>query len=212
MRVLIVEPLGVVRAGLALLIESDPDMTVLDEASTGDEALGAVRRVRRRSDLLVLVSLGLTGRHDGLWLIRAIRELAPTVPVVATGGPPDGSLVSKAMFVGADGFVHHNVEPDRFLDALRRLKVGEVVLEGLPRDWFGAIADELTSDRPAPLPLTERESEVLHATTHLTRIYRKLGASGRVAAIAATASPGHRMIGGGRQGGRSAGAPPLRSA
>ena len=176
---------------------------------------------------------GLTGRHDGLWLIRAIREVAPTVPVVATGGAPDGSLVSKAMFVGADGFVHHNVEPDRFLDALRRLKVGEVVLEGLPRDWFGAIADELTSDRPAPLPLTERESEVLHAaaegltarqigtrlgvrertvTTHLTRIYRKLGASGRVAAIAATASPGHRMIGGGRQGGRSAGAPPLRSA
>ena len=101
-----------------------------------------------------------------------------------------------------------NVErASNVLDALRRTARGSVVLEGVPKNWFGPIAASPIQP-PEPTALTDREVEVLHAaaegltarqigtrlgvsertvTTHLSRIYKKLGASGRIAAITAAA-------------------------
>jgi DNA-binding NarL/FixJ family response regulator len=63
--VVVVDPLAIVRAGLARLIGDLPDMQVLAEAGTADECLAAVRRIRR-SRLVVLVGLGLPGERDSL--------------------------------------------------------------------------------------------------------------------------------------------------
>ena len=95
-------------------------------------------------------------------------------------------------------------DPVRFVDAIRRTAQGEVVLEGLPRGAFGEMTESMDRQRAAESVLTEREKEVLTVaaegltarqigrrlgvrertvTTHLGRIYRKLGATSRVAAI-----------------------------
>jgi len=223
--VVVVEHLAMIRAGTALMISEQPDMAVAAEADTADAAMAALRRLPKRSTLVVLVGLGLPGERDERWLIRTIRDTHPTLPILATGNVSDGRDISRALFMGADGFVHHGAEPDRFLDALRRTAQGSVVLEGLPKNWFGPIADELTTHQAVPPALTDREVEVLQAaaegltarqigsrlgvrertvTTHLSRIYKKLGASGRIAAISAA--------GGGSLAGTIPGRPALASA
>ena len=206
--VVVVEHLAMIRAGTALLISQQDDMAVAAEADNAEAAMAALRRVPKRSTVVVLVGLGLPGDRDERWLIRAIRDNHPTLPILATGNVTDGRDISRALFMGADGFVHHSAEPERFLDALRRTAQGSVVLEGLPKNWFGPIAEDLNTQQAAPPPLTDREVEVLQAaaqgltarqigtrlgvrertvTTHLSRIYKKLGASGRIAAITAAA-------------------------
>ncbi len=206
---ILVDPLPVVRAALALLIDEPPDMEVLAEAGTAEEALQALARVRRRTGV-VLVSLGVEGEHDAYWLFRTLRERYPAIVVLGCGARADPMAISRALFVGADGFVDKNADPIEFLESLRRAARGEMVLTGPPAEWVGEIARGLERRRDVEIRLTEREREVLSVaadgltareigerlgvrertvTTHLGRIYSKLGVGTRVAAIrAATVS------------------------
>jgi len=208
--VALVEPLHVVRAGMRLLLSNQPDLEVVAEAGDVDEALGAIRALRSRS-AVALVSLSLSGSRDSYWLIRSIRELVPGIAILALGGHADDAAVSRALFAGANGFAAKASAPDAFLSAVRRVSEGDTVLEGVPPEWLGAIADSLERHRRFAPFLTQREIEVLSAaaegltarqmgrrlgvrertiTTHLTRIYGKLGVSGRTAAVRAAAGTG----------------------
>jgi two-component system response regulator NreC len=117
--VIVVDPLPVVRSALALMIDDRPDMDVLEEAGTADEALEAIRRIRR-SHVGVLVSLGLEGEHDSYWLIRTIRDHFPGLSVLACGANADPLSISRALFSGADGFLDKSSDPVEFLQSLRR--------------------------------------------------------------------------------------------
>jgi DNA-binding NarL/FixJ family response regulator len=208
--IILVDNLHVVRAGLRLFIEEQPDMQVMAEASTADEALRAIRSLRRKTRVVVLIGLSLPGGHDSFWLIRTIRDTFPSLAILALGANADGMVVSRVLFMGADGYVDKALEPPQFLDALRKAADGELILSGLPRNWLGVIADGLEKQREAPF-LTEREREVLSVavegltakdigkrlglrertvTTHLGRIYHKLGVPGRVGAVRAAARVG----------------------
>jgi DNA-binding NarL/FixJ family response regulator len=213
--VVVIDPLPVVRAGLSLLIEDRPDMEVLAEAGTAEDGLEALRRVRR-SRVVVLVGLGLEGERDAFWLIRTIREQYPGLAILGCGAKADAVAISRALFMGADGYVDKNVEPAAFLETLLRAADGEMVLTGPPAEWVGAIADGLEHQRDLETTLTPREREILVAaaegltareiaeqlgvrertvTTHLGRIYSKLGVGGRVAAIRAAANAGLVTVG-----------------
>jgi DNA-binding NarL/FixJ family response regulator len=213
--VVVVDPLPVVRAGLSLLIDDRPDMEVLSEAGSADEALDAIERIRH-SRVVVLVGLGLDGERDAFWLIRTVRERFPAIAVLGCGAKADPMAISRALFVGADGFVDKNVDPVEFLQSLRRAANGEMVLAGPPTEWVGAIADGIDRRREVEVTLTEREREVLSVaaegltarqiadrlgvrertvTTHLGRIYGKLGVGSRVAAIRAAAISGLVTVG-----------------
>lgn len=204
--VVVVDSQHVVRAGLSLLISGEPDMKVLGEAGTAEEAVELIQRLRRKTGVLVLVGLGLQGPREGLWLVRTIRESHPYYKVVGCGVNGDPSIVSRTLFAGADGYVDKCGEPAAFLEALRRSFHGEMVLEGLPAEALGPIADELVGEPEQKPPVTDRERSVLAlasqgltsrqigtelgvrertVTTHLDHIYRKLGVSSRVAALSA---------------------------
>ena len=125
--VVVVDPILTARAGTRLLVESQQDMEVLGEAAWADEGLQAVRRIRRRGRVAVLVSLGLTGEHDAFWLIREIRERCPHNVILAFGVSPARIAISRALFVGADGYLDSSTEPEEFLDGVRRALEGQVV-------------------------------------------------------------------------------------
>ena len=201
--VVVVDPLPVVRAGLALLIEDRPDMEVLAEAGTADDGLDAIQRLRR-TRVVVLVGLGLGGEHDAYWLIRSVRERFPSHAILGCGANSDPGDISRALFMGADGFVDKNIDPVEFLQCLRRAADHEMVLSGPASGSVGMIADGIDRRRDVERKLTEREREVLvvaaegltareiatrlgvrerTVTTHLARIYGKLGVGTRLAAI-----------------------------
>lgn len=202
--VVIIEPIGIVRISLRTLFESVPDIEVLGETGEADLALDLVARIKNHSGVVVLLGVELKGEHDSFWLIRAIRERSPSLTILATGTDLQPSAISQALFMGADGFIHKNSEPERFVEATRRASAGELVLEGLPRGALGSIVERMDPQRTSAPVLTERELMVLSAasegltareigrrldvsertvTTHLNHIYRKLGASGRIAAV-----------------------------
>ena len=87
-------------------------MEILAEAGDGGEGVDALARVRR-SRVVVLVGLGLEGEHDASWLIRTVRERFPSHAILAMGANADPTMVSRALFVGADGYVDKNIDPER---------------------------------------------------------------------------------------------------
>jgi DNA-binding NarL/FixJ family response regulator len=213
--VVVVEPLAVVRAGVARLIGDLPDMQVLAEAGTADECLAAVRRIRR-SRLVVLVGLGLPEERDSLWLIGALRERSPHATILASGAGADATTISRALFLGADGYLDKDVDPVEYLEAIRQAARGDAVLAGAPVDWMGSIADGFDRTRHIESQLTRRERQVLQVaaegltareiarllgvrertvTTHLGRIYGKLGVNSRVGAVIEAARSGLVTVG-----------------
>jgi DNA-binding NarL/FixJ family response regulator len=201
--IVLVDPLPVVRAGLALLIDERPDMDVVLEAGTADEALEGLVRIRQRA-VVVLIGLGLEGERDAYWLMRAIRERHPGTAVLGCGARADAMSISRALFMGADGYVDKNADPLEFLQALRDAADGQMVLVGPPSEWVREIAQGLERRREVETKLTQRERQVLRVaaegltareigerlgvrertvTTHLGRIYSKLGVGTRVAAV-----------------------------
>jgi DNA-binding NarL/FixJ family response regulator len=201
--VIVVEPLGVVRAGLKLLIDRERDLEVLAAVGDADAALDAIAR-SRRARVIALVALDLEGERDAAWLIREIRDRYPTHAILAIGSDSDPASISRALFVGADGFVDKEVEPEAFIAAIHQVRERETVLVGPPPIAIGMIADRIERRRDLEAVLTPREREVLTVaaegltakeiaiklgvrertiTTHLGRIYGKLGVGGRLAAV-----------------------------
>jgi DNA-binding NarL/FixJ family response regulator len=208
--VVVIDPLPVVRAGLRLLIDHRPDMEVVVEAGDSEAALVSVSRLRR-TRIVCLVALGLHGERDAFWLIRTMRERFPSLTILGMGSDAAPGDVSRALFVGADGFVDKNIDPTEFLTALREGAAGKTVLR-TPRSVHpGDVARAMDRHRKSARVLTERERQVLSlasegltareiarrldvrertVTTHLSRIYGKLGVANRISAVRQAARAG----------------------
>jgi DNA-binding NarL/FixJ family response regulator len=201
--VIVVDPLPVVRASLALLIDEQPDMDAIAQAGDLDEALATIGRVRR-SRVAVLLDLGFEGDHDSYSFIHALKERFPMHAVVACGANADAVSIALALFSGADAFLDKSSDPDEFIRSLRMGATGEMALAGAPTEWVGAIAEGIERRRLVEIALTDRERDVLRiaaegltarqiathlgmrertVTTHLSRIYAKLGVGTRIAAV-----------------------------
>jgi DNA-binding NarL/FixJ family response regulator len=213
--VVLIDPLPVVRAGLSLLVDGRPDMEILAEAGDGKDGVDSLSRVRR-TRVVVLVGLGLEGEHDASWLIRTVRERFPSHAILAMGANADPTMVSRALFVGADGYVDKNIDPADFLGAILKVADREMVLQGPVATAVGQIADSIELRRDLDVRLTGREREVLAVaaegltarqiatrlgvrertvTTHLGRIYGKLGVGNRLSAIRMAARSGMVSVG-----------------
>ncbi|MFD5316844.1 response regulator [Streptomyces sp. NPDC127098] len=123
-RVVIVDDDQLVRLALRLVIEGEPDLTVVAEAADGDAAIDVVDE--RRPDV-VLMDVRMSGR-DGLSATREIltRPAPPRVLVLTTFDSDD--LVLGALRAGALGFVLKDTPPPRIVDAVRTVAEGKPVL------------------------------------------------------------------------------------
>jgi DNA-binding NarL/FixJ family response regulator len=156
------------------------------------------------------------GDQDAFWLIRTMRERFPSHAILGCGANADPTTISRVLFMGADGFVDKNIDPVEFLQSLRRAADREMVLAGPASISVGQIAEGIERRRDLDVRLTLREREVLSVaaegltareiaarlgvrertvTTHLARIYGKLGVGSRLAAIRLAARAGLVSVG-----------------
>ncbi|MFE1795042.1 response regulator [Streptomyces sp. NPDC059517] len=168
-RVVIVDDEELVRMALRLVIDGEPDLTVVGEAADGNAALTVVDE--QRPDV-VLMDVRMPGR-DGLDTTRELltRQAPPRVLMLTTFDSDD--LVLGALRAGALGFVLKDTPPARILDAVRTVGEGNPVLSPAAtarviaaatgpdsvhtRDHHRAAAREQLST------LTERERETARA-------------------------------------------------
>ena len=166
MRLLIADDHGIVRGGLRLLLDGQPDMEVVAEACDGVEAVELALRVR--PDLCVLdVSMP---RMTGLQATVEIRSHAPDIAVLVLSMYDDERYLFEALQAGAAGYVLKREADTVLVEAVRAVARGEPFMtnaaeRSLLRDWM---ADDSTG--PAePLTLREREVLKLIAEAHTNR-------------------------------------------
>jgi DNA-binding NarL/FixJ family response regulator len=166
MRLVIADDHGVVRGGLKLLLDRQPDMEVVGEASDGAEAVAET--LAHRPDLAILdVAMP---RRTGLEATRDIKALAPDVSVLILSMHDDEHYLYEALKAGASGYVLKQKAGQELVDAIRAVGRGESFLtnsaqRSLVREWM---ADPTSRPRAA---LSPREQEVLKliADAHTNR-------------------------------------------
>ncbi|MEW9511148.1 MULTISPECIES: response regulator [Streptomyces] len=168
-RVVIVDDEQLVRMALRLIIDGEPDLTVVGEAGDGNAALAVVDE--QRPDV-VLMDVRMPGR-DGLVTTREllIRPAPPRVLMLTTFDSDD--LVLGALRAGALGFVLKDTPPARILDAVRSVAEGNPVLSPVATARVIAAATGPDSSRARDRSretarqrlsvLTEREHETARA-------------------------------------------------
>jgi len=159
-RVLVVDDHTLVRAGLVGLLESQPDITVVGQAGTGDEALQAIPSTR---PTVVLMDITLPGL-SGLETTRTIRERFPKVQVLIVTVHDREDYLFGALRAGASGYVLKGAEVQDLLAAVRAAHRGEVYL--LPSVTKKLVADYLRrsqsgGERETYDHLSDREREIL---------------------------------------------------
>ena len=166
MRLLIADDHGIVRGGLRLLLDRQPDMEVVAEAGDGVEAVQLA--LRERPDICVLdVSMP---RMTGLQATVEIKSHAPEIAVLVLSMYDDERYLFEALQAGAAGYVLKREADTALVAAVRAVARGEPFMtnaaeRSLLREWM----EDDSSGPVEPLTLREREVLKLIAEAHTNR-------------------------------------------
>ena len=162
-RVVLADDQALVRMGLRVLVDREPDLVLVGEAEDGHQALAVIRRTRPQVALLDIRMPGL----DGLQVLRLITgdpTLAGTRVVVVTTFETDEYVLS-AIQLGASGFVLKDAEPADLVRAVRAAAAGEALLSpSVTRRLVDLVGRQLGGAgpaRPGLDALTGREREIM---------------------------------------------------
>jgi DNA-binding NarL/FixJ family response regulator len=204
-KVLIADDQALLRVGLRKILESEPDTTVVGEASDGDEA---VRETRRLRPDVVLMDIRMPVL-DGIEATRRITRDHPSARVLILTTFGLDAYVYDALHAGASGFMLKDAPPEELAAAVRVVAGGDALLAPAVTR---SVIEEFARRKPAPSPpapeavadLTPREREVLDllarglsnpeicerlviteatAKTHVARILQKLDLRDRIQAV-----------------------------
>jgi len=149
-RVLLAEDHTLVRQGFRRILEDDARITVVGEASNGEEAIRLARELR---PAVVVMDCALPG-VNGLVATRQILEKSPKVAVLMLSMHSEDTWVRQALDAGARGYILKNAVDLELPVAIRRVAAGETVLD--PQ-----VARPATLKGERGWGLTERELEIL---------------------------------------------------
>lgn len=157
LRILLADDHVTVRQGLKLLIDCEPDMDVVGEASDGSEAL---QKARELSPDVVVMDISMPG-VNGLAATRALRQMRPDVAIVTLTRHGDQAYLQELLRAGVSGYVLKRSAPTELLHAIRAAAAGGQYLDTtLTARATAALAGKDRTAKPVT-SLTEREAAVL---------------------------------------------------
>lgn len=192
-RVFSVDDHPLLSEGIAMVIESQADMMLVSQASSGSEAIQQYRQHRPDVTLMDLRLPDLSG----IDVMIAIRAEFPEARIVMLTTFEGDVEIARALQAGARGYLLKSMPPNEVLDAIRHVHAGK---KGVPRQVAAQLAEHMSDEE-----LTPRELEVLRkiaggnrnrdiadvlliseetVKVHIKHIMEKLGARDRTQAIA----------------------------
>ena len=199
LRILLVEDHETVRQGLKLLIDREPDLEVVDEASDGAQA---IERGRLEHLDVVVMDLSMPGM-SGVVATRKLKELRPDLPVVSLTRHADQTFLEELLRAGASGYVLKQSPHAELFRAIRAAASGQQYIDPALMHHLAApfAAQEQKRTRRGVPAVTDRETEVLRLVSqgysnkeiagqlelsiktievHKANAMRKLGLRGRI--------------------------------
>ncbi len=200
-RIVIAEDHAVVRRALVVMLGTHPDLSVVGEATNGEEAVALAKEL---APDVVILDVRMEGM-DGVEATRLLQEACPEVAILILTGFDDVDILRASVEAGAHGFLLKDATEEELLEAIRRLVKGEsLITPRLLRSFLADVSERQEGSQPTRAELTPRELEVLEALTrglrnediarelvisektvkcHLTSIFAKLQVEGRSQAI-----------------------------
>jgi DNA-binding NarL/FixJ family response regulator len=148
--VLLVDDHSLVRRGFRRLLEDEPDIQVVGEASDGEEAIKLARLLKPQ---VIVMDCALPG-INGLQATRKILQFAPETLVLMLSMHTEDTWVRQALDAGARGYVLKNAMDLELGSAIRRIVKGETVIDG-------QLSTQETLKGERNSGLTPREVEIL---------------------------------------------------
>ena len=202
LRILIADDHAIVRQGLKLLIDSQPDMKVIAEAASGDAVLQQAAAVKPD---VVIMDVSMPG-INGLVATRMLKQRQPETTIVALTRHEEKTYLEELLRAGASAYVLKQSAPTEFLRAVRAVAAGGIYLDPSMTSQVasGLLAPKSREDAADGGKITERESQVLRLVAvghsnveigekllisvktvevHKSNAMRKLGLTGRVDVI-----------------------------
>jgi NarL family two-component system response regulator LiaR len=199
-RIILADDHTIVREATAEILEHQPDMQVVGQAETGEEAIELARELH--PDVAVM-DIAMP-RLNGLEATRRITAECPRCQVLVLTAHEEERTIIQLLQAGAVGYLPKTIGLDELLEAIRAAARGESVL---PPAVAAVVVRHLVEKEPPEEPahpLTDRELEVLRCAAqgltnydiaqrlyisvrtveaHLTHVYNKLGVSSRTEAV-----------------------------
>ncbi|MEV7580149.1 response regulator transcription factor [Streptomyces erythrochromogenes] len=194
-RILIADDQEDIRNGFRLILDSQPDMTVVGEAADGERAVALARQLRPD---VVLADIRMP-RLDGL---EVTRLLVPETRVVVVTTFDLDEYVHTALRNGACGFLLKRSGPALLIEGVRAAMAGDTLISPqITVRLLSRLSPPTPAARPAAHPLTERELEIVRlvargltnaeigtelfitagtAKTHIANVQAKVGTRNRV--------------------------------
>ena len=198
LRVLLADDHVTVRHGLKLLIDSQPDMTVISEASDGSAAMQSA--IALKPDVIVM-DISMPGMN-GLAATRALKQKQPKLAIVTLTRHGDDAYVQELLRAGVSGYVLKQSAPAELLQAIRAAAAGGQYLDSaLTARVTARLLGRADKASKSAVALSEREAEVLRmiasgysnkeiagrlslsvktVEAHKANAMRKLGLRGRI--------------------------------
>jgi DNA-binding NarL/FixJ family response regulator len=168
-RIFIVDDHPIVREGLSLMMNREPDMVVCGEAEEATKALQVITSTK--PDFLI-VDISLAG-PDGLDLLKSIRARYPTMPVLVLSMHDEAIYAERALRAGANGYIMKQEATERVLVAVRQILANKVyVSDRIANRMLQQYVKGYVGGQGSPIAeLSDRELEVfrLIGEGHSTR-------------------------------------------
>lgn len=200
-KVMIADDHALVREGTRTLLEQEPDLEVVGEASDGEEAVALANKLQPH---VVLMDIAMP-KVNGIEATKRLKARNPGMAVLILTAYDDDQYVMALLEAGAAGYLLKNVKGSDLVNAIRSVYAGEAVLHpAIARKVLSRLAAGPPPEEKAKAEISSREMEILKLAargmsnqeiadklflsrrtvqSHLGKIFRKMDVGSRTEAV-----------------------------
>jgi DNA-binding NarL/FixJ family response regulator len=155
-RILVADDHSVVRQGLKRIIADNPDMEIVGEAASGQEAL---ELVRSGSFDLVILDISMPGQN-GLDILCELKAASPTLKVIILSMHPEEQYAIRSFRDGASAYLTKGASPEELIAAIRTVASGKKYITPSVADRLVTYVEDSSQESPHET-LSDREMQIL---------------------------------------------------